>query len=412
MNKKIISTIMALTLGASSITGALAAETNEQNPNTDVKVEMLEDNSVNVTVGDDLLVENVDYTLTYENNINVGTGTVIITFKGNYSGTLEKDFTIKKNNSSSGNTGSSGKPIASTQTPAPEVSEKPVVVDNNNTPLTDSTVMEDNTITITVPSDIEPPVRVFLPNDKTLTDGNSYTIKVVNDNKEPVTDIAVVVSDKNGKREDGVTNGEGVVIVPNSEPTESPEGTVHSSYINGYQDGTFRPDDAITRAETAVMLLRLSNSSEATELDNTFSDVANDAWYKDAINKTASLGYINGYEDGTFRPENKITRAEFAAILTRIKGVDSTGELPFDDVNTSHWGYNSIYSAYSAGYIAGYDDNTFRPDMPITRAEAVKMINMAFDRTDYSNTENPFVDVSPEHWAYQSILEAAVSHNV
>lgn len=277
---------------------------------------------ISIKNDDVLLTEGRDFDVEYKDNISVGTATAIITFKGNYIGTLEKEFEIKKKSSGGGG---SGKPILSNPTPTPEATD--------------------------------------IPDDK-------------------------------------------------NDSTDTEETNIHRLYINGYDDNTFRPDNSITRAETAAMLLRINDSDTNVTADDMFTDVAEDTWYKDTVNQAAALGIVNGYEDGTFKPESEITRAEFTAMLTRLTGVDLTGELPFEDVDTSHWGYDSIYSAYSAGYISGYDDNTFRPDIPITRAEAVKMINTAFDRTDYSNTENTFSDVSSEHWAYRDILEAAVNHNV
>lgn len=281
---------------------------------------------ISIKNDDVLLTEGTDFDAEYKDNISVGTATAIITFKGNYIGTLEKEFEIKKKSSGGGGSSSgSGKPILSNPTPTPEATD--------------------------------------IPDDK-------------------------------------------------NDSTDTEETNIHRLYINGYDDNTFRPDNSITRAETAAMLLRINDSNTNVTADDMFTDVAEDTWYKDTVNQAAALGIVNGYEDGTFKPESEITRAEFTAMLTRLTGDNLTGELPFDDVAPSHWGYDSIYSAYSAGYMNGYDDNTFRPDIPITRAEAVKMINMAFDRTDYSNTENPFSDISSEHWAYQAILEAAVEHNV
>ena len=99
-------------------------------------------------------------------------------------------------------------------------------------------------------------------------------------------------------------------------------------------------------------------------------------------------------------------------MIMQLKTVSKFESVPFSDVDKSLWSADYIYSAYKAGYIDGYEDGTFRPDSPITRAEAVKIINSVLERTDMSNTENPFNDVSDKHWAYNQILEAVINHNV
>ena len=159
------------------------------------------------------------------------------------------------------------------------------------------------------------------------------------------------------------------------------------------------------------MLYRVLETSNKNA-DVTFSDIADGAWYIPAVTAMSEAGVINGYEDGTFKPDNKITRAEFVTMLMQSRNIEKYTELPFSDVSSELWSADYIYSAYKAGYIDGYDDGTFRPDSPITRAEAVKIINKALDRTDFNNATNPFSDVLGEHWAYKQILEAAVTHKV
>ncbi len=144
----------------------------------------------------------------------------------------------------------------------------------------------------------------------------------------------------------------------------------------------------------------------------TFSDVASDVWYYEPIMAMSSAGIIMGYTDGTFKPDNNITRAEFVTMLMRNLNIQTFDNLPFIDVSSDLWSANYIYSAYTAGYINGYEDGSFRPDSPITRAEAVKIINGVLGRSDFSNETNPFSDVSDTHWAYTQILEAAVEHQV
>lgn len=200
-------------------------------------------------------------------------------------------------------------------------------------------------------------------------------------------------------------------VSPSPAPTNEPNEFEHNAYISGYEDGTFIPDGKITRAETASMLYGvLETSNSNTEV--TFSDLADGAWYIPAVTAMSEAGVINGYPDGTFRPDNKITRAEFVTMLMQGRNVEKYTELPFGDVSSELWSADYIYSAYKEGYIDGYEDSTFRPDSPITRAEAVKIINEALDRTDFNNATNPFSDVLGSHWAYKQILEASVTHEV
>lgn len=200
-------------------------------------------------------------------------------------------------------------------------------------------------------------------------------------------------------------------VSPSPAPTNEPDEFEHNAYISGYEDGTFIPDGKITRAETASMLYGVLETSNKNA-DVTFSDLADGAWYIPAVTAMSEAGVINGYPDGTFRPDRYITRAEFIAMLMRTKDIQSFSDIPFTDVTSDLWSADSIYTAYTNGYISGYEDGTFRPDSPITRAEAVKIINSTLERTDFSNIINPFSDVKASHWAYKQILEAAVSHNV
>lgn len=186
------------------------------------------------------------------------------------------------------------------------------------------------------------------------------------------------------------------------------DGAAHEPYISGYDDGTFRPDNTITRAETAAIIKKLANTEE--DAGNVpFSDLKGH-WAAEAIGSCFVKGYISGYGDGTFRPENPITRAEFAVILCNYLGVTPGHHPEFSDVNFDFWASEYIGALSIHGYISGYPDGTFKPDNTITRAEAVTMINRALGREADINAQNPFSDVTPEHWAYNQILEAAVIH--
>jgi alpha-L-arabinofuranosidase len=190
------------------------------------------------------------------------------------------------------------------------------------------------------------------------------------------------------------------------------EGETHKAYISGYPDGTFRADNTITRAEAATIIAKLGGIDENEEYESNFSDVSSDAWYKNYVGFASEIGCINGYEDGTFKADRLITRAEFAAIVGKYIGFDGAiGEASFNDVDETHWAKGYINQMSGAGIIKGYSDGTFKPNNTITRAEAVTMINRAFGRADNAATlENPFSDISEKHWAYNEVIEAAVTH--
>lgn len=197
-----------------------------------------------------------------------------------------------------------------------------------------------------------------------------------------------------------------------------PNPVTHLPYIAGYEDGTFRPENNVTRSETAVMLYRLLTQTQHTaELQGTawcFSDTPPGTWYDAAINTLTSKGIVNGYEDGSFRPGRMVTRAEFVAMAMRFSGASPSGTgRRFEDVPQTHWAVGYIQAAAGAGIISGYSDGTFRPDQYITRAEAVTILNRVSGRSECTvvNYTLIFSDVPASHWAYQAIMLAANIHN-
>lgn len=188
----------------------------------------------------------------------------------------------------------------------------------------------------------------------------------------------------------------------------------HMAYMQGDPAGTFRPSSNITRAEVATIFYRLLLDKNV-EQQGRFTDVASGQWYHDAIATLAGKGIINGYNDGTFRPNNAITRAEFAAIATRFAKANNSGSLSFSDVSASAWYYKSVLTAVNYGWINGYSDGTFRPDQPILRAEAAKIVNYMLGRiADRSAVDSGagrnFPDVTKSHWAFYEIAEATTEH--
>lgn len=204
-------------------------------------------------------------------------------------------------------------------------------------------------------------------------------------------------------------SGSGYFILPSAqtkneakkEPKKEANTAPTKGYIAGYPDHTFRPAKSMNRAEAAAILARLCKLSGGDSTKPDFKDA--DGWYNAAINDVVKAGYMKGYPDGSFKPDQPITRAEFAVILSHVLK-DETTPSPFKDT-AGHWAKDAIDKAYAQGIIKGYGDNSFRPDALVSRAEAVAMANRTF-RLQKTVVENPFTDITSDHWAYNDILTA------
>lgn len=146
----------------------------------------------------------------------------------------------------------------------------------------------------------------------------------------------------------------------------------HYQYMAGYPDGTFRGHKDITREEVAAMFSRLLNKrpEPGKIYPYSFVDIDNSRWSITPISYMSDLELIKGYPDNTFRPTRSITRAEFASMASRLADLDS-GEANFNDLTKDHWANDSIAKAYTPGWIAGYPDGSFKPEMPISRVEVL-----------------------------------------
>lgn len=191
---------------------------------------------------------------------------------------------------------------------------------------------------------------------------------------------------------------------------------IHTSYLNGYTDGSFGPDRPMTRGEVAQMFYNLLIEKNVPVTVN-FDDVQDDAWYAKAVNTLASLGILSGKDDNKYYPDDFITRAEFTSIAMRFSNGDISGENVFTDVNNGDWFYDHVVGSVKYGWINGYPDNTFRPEKSITRAEVTVIVNRMLSRSadkeyayNYAETLNGFYDVDENHWAYYHILEATNDH--
>ena len=195
-------------------------------------------------------------------------------------------------------------------------------------------------------------------------------------------------------------------------------GDDHFAYVVGYQDGCVHPNALITRAETATIFFRLLKDSVRDGnllTSNTFADVPNDYWANTAISTMAGLGIVQGYNSTAFAPNASITRAEFAAICARFDTGKSSGTQTFTDIK-GHWAEKYIERAAELGWIKGLEDGTFRPNDCITRAQAMTMINRVLNRIPEENGDllssmNVWPDCNPGDWFYLAVQEATNSHD-
>ncbi|WP_164821260.1 S-layer homology domain-containing protein [Paenibacillus koleovorans] len=187
----------------------------------------------------------------------------------------------------------------------------------------------------------------------------------------------------------------------------------HKPYMLGYPDGSFLPERGISRAETAAILSRLftANADQTATSVVPFADVENTHWAADAIAEAAAQLWMVGYSDGSFRPEQQVTRAEFAQVLLNVKKWSETAETAFTDVK-GHWALKAIAALQKQVHLPGYPDGTFRPDQPIQRVEAVKVFNQLTDRQPWSVQAAPrWTDVPAGHRDFNAIMEASVPHD-
>lgn len=190
-------------------------------------------------------------------------------------------------------------------------------------------------------------------------------------------------------------------------------------YMNGYEeDGLliFKPDNTITRAEVATILTALDDDFDAgISYPDIFSDMNSDDWYKNYVNFAVYKDYIAGYDDKTCRPMNMITRAEFTAVIARyIDIVPNDSEDRFNDIADISWCRHQINTLADMGIISGYDNGEFRPNDMITRAEVTSIVNRALGRKITNEIlmqiTCPFNDITSSHWAYNDVLMASCEY--
>lgn len=188
---------------------------------------------------------------------------------------------------------------------------------------------------------------------------------------------------------------------------------LNGGYVNGYPDGSFRPDNNMTRSEAAkILTFALAEDFDSNkDYKNSFNDVSEEAWYANYVSYLYSKGYINGKGEGMFAPEDSVTRAEFVTMIVNIMNKDSNSASEMTDI-AGHWAESKIKTAVAENWIKGYSDSSFKPDKNISRAEVVKIINRVkninIDKDKINENIKAPTDVDSSHWAYYDILAATV----
>jgi len=266
-------------------------------------------------------------------------------------------------------------------------------------------------------------ITVTLPDDVDMDEDNRITVTVTDNERRPQEGMTVIVKGDLGQRETGETDEDGKVTVPAVTEIE-----YHGAYIVGYTDGSFGPERNMSRSEAAAIFARLLSDKLDERIPSgnkvKFRDITPSDWYAGYVQYLTGYGVAVGHGNGTYQGERPITRAEFTAMAVRFFDVYGSGAEDimeqydgFDDVADGHWAAEYIKDAAIHGWVEGYGDGTFRADDPIDRAEVVAIVNRLLGREadeDYIADNRrrlvTFPDVSPRHWAYYDVLEAANAH--
>ena len=287
-----------------------------------------------------------------------------------------------------------------------------------STNITNITVTDKNgkNVSASKSTDKDGKITLTLPNGTDLTGDNYYTIKATDNKGNAKADVAIILKDRKNNSANGTTDKNGMLILP---------AETHTAYIFGYDDGTFRPDKNMSRAEAAAIFARLISEQKGEKISgkSDFADVKSSEWYSKFIGYIEKYGIIKGYSDNTFKPDENISRAEFVSMTVRYYGLFDKINYPanttkYSDIDGKHWAVKDISFAKNIGWLNGYADGTFRPDNNITRAEVVTVVNHATGRhadKEYINKNlsvlNKFTDLkNNSHWGYYEIMESANTH--
>ena len=271
-------------------------------------------------------------------------------------------------------------------------------------------------VSVTKSVDSKGNVTVTLPTGKVIDSENYYSVTVTDSKGAAKADTTVTLKDRKTGTATGTTDKNGMLTLPATE---------HKAYIVGYNDGTFKPDSNMSRAEAAAIFARLIAEAKGESISGkaSFKDVDKNEWYAGYVGYLEKYDVINGYNDGTFKPDASVTRAEFVAMTVRyydlFNDVNKKGNtVKYTDVENSYWAYSDIAFAKNIGWLNGYSDGSFRGDNDITRAEVVTVVNRATGRVadkeyvkDNFTKLNRFTDVTDSSmWYFFDVAEAANDH--
>lgn len=287
-----------------------------------------------------------------------------------------------------------------------------------STNVTNITVIDKNgkNVSVSKSTDKDGKIMLTLPSGTDLAGDNYYTIKATDNKGNAKSDVSIILKDKKNNSATGTTDKNGMLILP---------AETHTAYIFGYDDGTFRPDNNMSRAEAAAIFARLISEKKGENISGkaTFKDISAKDWFAKEVGYLEKYGIIKGYSDNTFKPNDSVTRAEFVAMTVRFNALFNEVKkdgytVKYTDVAKGYWAYSDIVYAKNVGWLNGYADGSFKGDNAITRAEVVTVVNKATDRIadeGYINKNlsslNKFADLkNNSHWAFYSICESANTH--
>ena len=287
-----------------------------------------------------------------------------------------------------------------------------------STNVTNITVTDKNgkNVSVSKSTDKDGKITLTLPNGTDLTGDNYYTIKATDNKGNAKADVAIILKDKKNNSATGTTDKNGKLILP---------AETHTAYIFGYDDGTFRPDNNMSRAEAAAIFARLISEKKGENISGkaTFNDISAKDWFAKEVGYLEKYGIIKGYSDNTFKPNESITRAEFVAMTVRFNSLfnevkKGSYTVKYTDVEKDYWAYTDIAYAKNIGWLNGYADGSFKGDNAITRAEVVTVVNRATNRkadeeyiTKNVSVLNKFTDIrNNSMWYYADVTEAANTH--
>lgn len=343
--------------------------------------------------GDRVLQKGTDYVTSFEHQGNTVQFTIL--FRGNYTGTVVQTFST-----GGGSDGSSSGGGGTVPSPSFVISAQ-ATAGGTITPTGSLRVSQGATPLFTMQAQDGYRLEAVLVDGKSIGPEERYRFA-------PVT-------------KDHTISAEFVPLEPSPPSDETGVSTYldtqnHIAYVSGYPENRFGPDDPLTRAQAAQLFYSLLKDQNVP-ITAGFSDVPDDAWYARAVNTLASLGKVSGVGENRFLPDQTISRAEFVAMATAFAHPSPGPACSFPDVTPEDWFYEAVVSAADYGWISGYPDGSFGPGLLVTRGEASAILNRMLGRhadrdfiTGHTGLRT-FSDVSPSHWAYGDICEAANPHS-